>query len=652
MTGKSTLALLALGGAVAAWVIFFEGSQETSEEAAKARRMVLPGLKAAEVRALTITRPRDPTATAVVVRRAPESDADGGKGRWHVVLGAATATADATEVDSALSTLEFLEKKTTAPAAAAGDLGLGTPRLVVEVERASGKSALEVGDEDITGKLAWVRLAGSSGEVAAVPSYVHSRLDRRAFDFREKGLFTLDRWSASRITVTGADGKSVSFKKDGEWLMDAPETDFADRTRVEDLLGAAHGAKAKEFVAEPADAAALAAAGLAPPRFVVALEAGSEKQALEVGGRDEASKALLARKAGADAIVRIDDALAAHLVVDPEHWRSTSLLGPIRDRVEALEVRRPGEGAPLARVVREGDSGWRFAAPRTATADRDAVEGAVRAVQGLTVVATAAKRIEDAENFGLDERRALVVTLETAKEKRSFRLGKESPRENGVFVRKDGKDSALEVVFPEAGVLREAATALRDRTLVARASFDVARIDIRRKQGARSYVRLPEGGWTTPDAAADVASLETLAHDLATLRAERILRSGEDLSGTGLASPWLTASVGWTSAEEPELLLELGKVTPEGDGFHARLRHGEDVVAFALRRALVDALDREHTAAPAPAPPPAPPTSAAAPTSPAAPEPSTGTGDASGAGAGTPPPHTPPPSPPPSEAPR
>jgi len=601
MTGKSTLALLAAFGALTAYVLFYEAGEGTSEDAAKASKLLVPGVKAADVRGIKILRPRDAADAPVVIARAEGKDALEGKGKWRITA-PVSAAADPTEVDGALSTIEFLEKKAALPGADAKAVGLETPRLKVEIERASGTTAIEIGEDDpVAGKQVYARVAGSP-EVFAIDASAFGRLDRRANDFRDRAILTLDRWQVSRASLAGEGGKpALSFKKDGDhWVMDAPETDFADRVKVEDLVRVASEARAKDFVAEPADAAALEASGLARPRFTVTLEAGAEKQSLEVGAALTATADVHARRAGAALVVTVDETLAKQLNLDPEHWRSASVLPPSGDRIEALEVRRADQPAPEARLVREASGdGWAFAAPRTATADAEAVAGLLSAIRDLTVIATPAKTVDDPANFGLDDRRALVVTIETAKEKRSFRLGKASARESGWYVQREGRTSVQETIFEKAPLVIDARTALRDRTLLGRPASEVARIDVSRAKGAgRAYVHLPDGRWSTHEAKADDAALSELAEGLATLRAERIIGAPADLTGTGLQAPWLTATVTWRDAAEAPAVIALGKVLPEGSTFHARLTRGDESIVFAVPKALVDALDADHVAAP------------------------------------------------------
>ncbi len=622
MSFKTTLAMLALLGGLVAFWFFYSAEAPSTPDAERDQARLVARFQPGDHAFISITRPATPTVSAVVMSRASAKE------KWKLEQPAG-GEADQTEADGILSTIEVLESKRKIESPDDRKLGLDPARLRLEIGQGDKAVTILFGDDDHTGKNVFARVAGRK-EAHLVPSYAFTRLDRKPSDFRDKSLFTVDRWQVQRISIAapgeaGGAKPLVSFKKDGDrWALDAPDSDLADRQKVEDLLGAAQGTKAREFPFESPDGAALAASGLKPPRFVVTLdggETGGGAQSLEIGGQVPDEKtAYYAKRSDRPDIVKIDKALVEALSLDPEPWRSKTLYPFVRDRATAIDIRKPGAPEALARLERNdspgaADNRWRFVAPEAAGADDVAVEELLRALQDLAIVATPSRKVVDPENFGLSDKQALLVTIETPKEKHAARLGKASMRPDGYYASREGRPAAYEVLFPRAPVVRHAFAALRDKALLSRSGADVSRLDVKKANArARPYVRMPDG-WTTPERTADAATLDRLATELAGLRAERIILPPEDLGTLGLKLPWLEATVAFQTEGEPPARIELGRAAPDGDGFHARLVRGSGApVYFVLRKDVVDALDKESIVpvpVPVPGSEPAPPTGSA-----------------------------------------
>jgi hypothetical protein len=599
---KTTLVLLLVLLGLGAFVYFFALNAPTSEESTRQSKLLLSEFEPEKVRRVTITHPREATATAIVLARpgGPEK-----AGKWRLERPVA-AEADQGEVDGLLTTLEHLERKATVDSGTEQSLGLAPARLRADFEMGERTVTVLFGDDDASAKSVFAAVEGRK-DFAVVPSYAEGRFDRRASDFREKSLFTLDRWAVTEVELSGPGAPApIVLKKDGdEWVLGGEDGVYADKIKVEDLVSGVHGLRAKDFVPTgTAEAESIARSVKAAVTLATGSSRGSAsgsesgaRQTLQVFDAAPPDRAdAYVRLEGRDEIVTIDRKALEQIVLDPEAWRSQALLHLGRDQVSALEVRRPGAPAPLARLERK-DGAWRYVAPVSATADAAATDELVDSLKDLKIVAWTAKKIEDPSNFGLDDRTALVVALETPKSKQAFRLGKTSLRPDGYFVEREGKPAALEVVLPKAAVLRGLDGVLRDRNLLSRPAAEVARLDVARGgKPARPYVHGPEG-WSTPDAKADGPGLDALAADLAGLRAERILPAPEDLHATGLQDPWLSATVAWKDQSEPAVI-DLGKVTAEAGAFNARFRRGKDVIYFTLRKDVVDSLDKEYVVKP------------------------------------------------------
>jgi hypothetical protein len=624
MSFKTTAVLLLLASALAGFYFFVERDRPTTEEMERSARKILRDLRADEVVKLAVARPGTATAEIVVARE---------KGTPWRLEKPIEAEVEAHEMDSILSTVT-VDRTDLLQDADPHALGLDAPRLDAVFTLADGtERRLRFGKSDLSGSCVYARVEGGAGatppgQALLVPKRVFDALAKTPADLRKKALFSIDEFQVDGLTLRGPQ-LTLRFRKDGElWRMEEPEQDFADKAKVEEAIRDLAHLEAKRFVDEkPAN---LAAYGLAIPHAAATLEARGVSETALLGGRAKEPAAasgvekpapgeVYAKRADRPNVVAVEDAITKRIVWDAEAWRSRQLLHVGIGPVEAILVEK--SGAPLARIVREGE-GWRFAAPVTATADTKAVEDLVRAIRAAEIQKVITPKAANLGNFGLDD--PLRVALETPRGKHVFLLGRSSPRENGWYAQREGKDAVFEVTLAAAKSLAEAWPALRDRHVASFPESEVVKLTLRQAGAAEPtpVVRLPDGSWTAPRPGLDTEAVEGIVHRLSSLEASRVIGGG-DPAALGLDKPWLaieaSRTAGGSSGEaqrQETWTLELGKATAERDRY-ARLHTPSETIYLALPEETVNTLARDlfPKGAGAPAGPAAPavPTSTAAP---------------------------------------
>lgn len=587
MSFKTTLVLFLVATAVVGFY-FFADKGPSTEELAKTAKRVFPDWTSGDIVKISIAAPATATA-GVVLSREKKDDAP-----WRLEKPVAVE-ASREAVDSLLSNAQYAERQEKYDEYDARSLGLDAPRARVVFGKADGRElVLLFGREDPTGKYVYAQVEGQKPALV-LPERLWESLVKKAEDLREKRIFTLDTWTIDRVTLEGArEGNKIRFKKDGDfWLIDGPEPEHADKRKVDELVSTLTGLRVKRFIED--GATDLEKYGLKSPNATVTLEGKGATETALFGGKAEGGpNEVYARRGERPDVVTVDDKLTSLVHWDLDRWRSKTLLHIGRERIESIEV-RPADGA-AARLVHQGFE-WRFAEPRTATADTRAADDLSRALGEIEVARVAREKPDDLANFGLD--RPAVATVTTPKAKHGFKLGRASARENGWYAQREGKEAVLEIVFPQAQSLIHMWPVLRDKQLTSLAPEDVVRLEVARDGGeAQPFVRLPEGGgWSTPGGAkVDAAAANEVAAKLAELDAARILAPVEDPVATGLKAPWLsiraTVKPKAEGAALETIVIELGKATAERDR-HARLVRGDETIHFTLAEDAVNVLAKE-----------------------------------------------------------
>jgi hypothetical protein len=412
-----------------------------------------------------------PDGSALVLVREPDatdSSTEFGvpETRWRLEKPVADE-ADHAEARRVINALEWLEANPILEGQDAKDYPFGDVALKVSIERKDQKApiAFEVGPEKL-GKRP-VRVAGDE-RVFMVGKETYDNLAAETWKFRNKQLVQVAMARIDRAILRSQDPKAgpgvpprelALTRHDGSWRLGATDAlakgaEFAERPQVDELLGAAVGLRAAALKQDGADAAALAALGLAEdaPRggslFLEHVLQAAPPASTEPGApppapaKDEAEKVTVllgdevpgkagqrfARLAGKATVYEVDaTALKPALERDPAAWRSDVVfqLGGNAGTVAAIGVKLP-DGAEVGLEKREG--AWRFDQKSGgATADASGIDALVRDLIDLRIkerLAPLAGAGQDLKALGLDPPTMAIRVIEEDKLQRELQVGK------------------------------------------------------------------------------------------------------------------------------------------------------------------------------------------------------------------------------------
>jgi hypothetical protein len=372
MRPRTLLILLVIVLGLGAFIWFYERELPSSEERAELEKRVFADLEKEDVTAVTLWGAKGTVRLERVEAPEPaakEETEDGEEGEetgdgmadaeWRIVQ-PLQARADSFAVDRLLESLVTLEKTRTIEDADRKAVGLDRPRATARLATEEGEKVLEIGAGVPTGGSLIAGLAGRD-DAYVVSDSILLELDKEPGEWRDRTIFRGDRDEVSRITLAGANGRTVlTSRPDGFWI-ESPIQDRADRNLVDGLLADLTGLTAERFVDDPRPLVEL---GLAPPRQVVEvaregqaplrIELGAPASTGEASPESEMGGALTyARAAGA--VFETRTRLAESANRPPADWRALGLSGLAVHDVESATVK---EGNATIELTRAGTD-WR-----------------------------------------------------------------------------------------------------------------------------------------------------------------------------------------------------------------------------------------------------------------------------------------------------
>lgn len=358
----TNLVLLALVGALAVWVWQGEGQTKPTALLEREKRKVFPFFASGDVTRLTVAVGGDVATPVVLV---PSGEADAGGRTWRLLEPVADAADDAV-VRELLSGMEWLEHQALIEGEALAEYPFGEVAARVAVDRAGRAAPLAFELGAARGGVVPLRRIGEGAPegVYHVPEAFARRVLREPAAFRSKRLFTRAVRQATALRVVSTpraagpgQRREVALSLSEQLWRAGPTGDFADRAKIEALLGLFEDLRAGAIVADadPGDPAALAAFGLAAAPDGFAVTVGEATETLWLGDPiPDRPGARYARVEGRRPIYAVTpDLLEEALARAPAEWLAPELF-PLQGGVEAMS----GYGAELA-------DGTRFLVERT-----------------------------------------------------------------------------------------------------------------------------------------------------------------------------------------------------------------------------------------------------------------------------------------------
>ena len=406
---KNTTVILLVLVSICGIFLFLDRSNPSTDERKEKDKNVF-SFKADDVRRLEWA---VAPGAALVLERDEEA-----KDRWHL-REPLQARADAGEVGTLLSQLEFLRKDRTleAPQSLA-EYGLEPPRMRLEIKTGRGAFACRVGSENANQDKVYLQVEGESG-VCLVEKGLLEAFRKTADQLRDRSLFTLDRWSLTRVEVQGTYPKVFTRQAQvPDWKLAQPLAAKANSTEVNTFLGDLYGVKIKDFVTEtPQEPAAY---GLAEATRTVMLSGRErqEKLLLALGRRLE-QDILFGRLESGGPIFTVELELLGKLDRPANDYRLRQAWEEVvAEQAVFLEVTGPKsyqlkkEGENWFVLGKAGDQGPEKSLPEKKPADGELVKQLLVKLGALEVSKFVEDQAQDLEKYDLGEK-AWHLTLAT-----------------------------------------------------------------------------------------------------------------------------------------------------------------------------------------------------------------------------------------------
>jgi hypothetical protein len=114
--------------------------------------------------------------------------------------------------------------------------------------------------------------------IVLLASHLKTQVDKKLFDFRQKDVFKFETEDVAGLKLKAKDIAWEARKKDDGWFFQSPLVALAKKNRMEDILRALSGVRAKEFVAETKTDEEIAKFGLKEAEYSVSLSLPSKNQ--------------------------------------------------------------------------------------------------------------------------------------------------------------------------------------------------------------------------------------------------------------------------------------------------------------------------------------------------------------------------------------
>jgi hypothetical protein len=418
---KTTLLLMAVFAGLLAFVLLFE-SKSKGRQAAAEKEKKLVDLAAADVERLDLN-------NGVETIAFKKDD----KGRW-LITSPVEAPGDETEVNRLAEDFSSLKFDRVVEPRAADPKKYEIPKKEVTLWFKGRPDPVKIliGMENPIDSSLFAMREGDP-RVVLLASFLKSELDKKTLDFREKDIFKFETGDVASIRLKAKDVTWEAVKKDGDWYLEKPVAALAKKTRIEDVLRALSGLKAKEFVSEKKQESEVEHYGLKDPEYFISLSLPSKSQDVTFSLHKQDDKTY-ATTSLSTKIILADTASLADIEKKPDELREKQVV--VFNSWDAQKLRLSRGGLSLA-AAKDAEGNWHFEGGKKEAADRSKVETFVRKIESLEAV-----EFIDAPgalaNYGLAQPQAEVsIWTKDGEKEKEFRLlvGSQDAAKKQVVVR-------------------------------------------------------------------------------------------------------------------------------------------------------------------------------------------------------------------------
>ena len=456
-------------------------------------------------------------------------------GHWALVIGQHRYEADEPEVERVLTEAEFASPTRRLGALDAGArerFGLVNPRARVTLREARNVNiTFAVGGLVANEQSAYVEV---DGQGYVVSKTFADAFVRRANELRDRALSSLEPSRLGRLEIDGGpNGHRIFEQTQSTWRLTTPAEGRVGRVRMESLLHDLRDMRATRFIADVADPAALARAGLDHPVLTVTAtrQAGGPPAIFRFGGPCEGygDEIAIARN-DSMSIACVGRAILENLDRPAAEMRDDKLMWARADEVERVRIHAPTGDF----TVRRDHGDWRLEGA-SGQIDNDAVDawlaslGTFAAETRLAPTEAAAHGLAPASYWieisrtGVDGAERINVGVADA---------------DRMYASREGESPVLGLDPAAQDNLRIDAARFRSREIVRDVPDELAAL-ITDGPGFHDEASRVDGVWrlTRPlDALADPTVVRAAAQRIATFDADRWV-SLAPLPAHGLASP-------------------------------------------------------------------------------------------------------------------
>jgi hypothetical protein len=594
MSGKTTIMLALLAGALLLFIVFVERERPEPEVAAAQARKLFPGFNAAAVRSIEFVGRSNATLRA-------ERDGLG----WKLTA-PIPYPAQSPSIQAFLEALGELEQGRVISAADVARqtngltaYGLNPPFATVQVELNTNRVQLAIGSMSQMGDQLYFQPDGRK-EVLTCGSNFFVRLPQTIFDWRDLSLVDLPEGSFDRMTVrSGARGFEVQRDTNsGTWKLSQPMNARADNPKLEHLFQTARAWRVSGFVTDD-PTVDLEKLGLKPPELEVTFALGSNSQQTVQFGRspivtnlatnataamNAVTNFVYARRLKHTNIVLVHRTVLEALSQPFTEFRDRRLATFDPANITAIEVR----AEDTFTLRRQPDQSWRVTEPLNFAADSDIVQDLLLSLGSLEIMDFVKDVVTDFKAYGLDKptrQFVLKTTVTNAAGQLTnvplveLQIGTNVAER--IYARRADEESVYAVSFGSVLRMPQALYQVRDRTVFSFAATNVVSVTSIEGDAQRKFERDEKGEWKSNDnLAVNGFGIEETLVRLGQLKVGQWTARGRDkLALFGMTRTRRRLEVELRGNEGTrKVVLELGAASPQRRPYAATEVDGEMIV--------------------------------------------------------------------------
>ncbi len=363
MKFKTTVILVAVFAALLVFVLLFESKSKGKKEEEKK----LVDLSSADVEKMSLKKEDETIAFS-----------KDEKGDW-LITEPLEAKADTYEVNRLAEDFSGLKFERLAEAEAADQAKYEIPKkeLTLWYKNRPEPVKLLFGMENPIDNTIFSKKEGDP-RIVLLATNLKTQLEKKVFDFRQKDIFKFEPEDVAGLKLRAKDIAWEVRKKDDGWFFQAPLAALAKKSRVEDILRALSGMRAKEFVAETKTDEEIAKFGLKDAEYSVSLSLPSKDQEATFFLHKEDDKVYVTTSLSPK-IILAEGQVITDIEKNVEDIREKAVLVFNSWEADKVRVKR---GDLVLTVVKNAEDKWLFE-DGGKEADKSKVETFIRKIEGL-----------------------------------------------------------------------------------------------------------------------------------------------------------------------------------------------------------------------------------------------------------------------------